>query len=492
MKPTLSDAEFAALAAILEDLTGLVHDEARRDALAFAAAACREAAGIPTFGEFLHLLGSEDGEAVRQRLIDAVTIQETHFFRNPPQIRALRTHVLPELIRTATAADRPLVVWSAGCSTGEEPYTVAMLVRELLPNATPDRIRILGTDISSAALDAARRARYGPRAVQMAEPVDVARWFTRVGEEYVVRDEVRELVEFQRHNLVRDPPPFEPGSVDLLLCRNVTIYFRRQTTKALMRRLHDVLREGGYLFLGHAETLWQMTDAFTLVTLGDAFVYRRLPPEHDGERRILPQRRTGAEPVLTERRRRTDRRSGPAHRARLGAVERAPVRSGAGPRRDGGNGAADLRVPPTAGDARTADYLAEARGALAAGRYQDAVRAAGAVLKAEPLLAEAHVIHGEALVNLGRDAEAVPQLRQAVYLDPDHAPAHLLLAGALERLGEAAAAGRAYRAAAATVRRLPPARVAEFFAGRQAEELAAACLRLAQQAERAAARQRHP
>lgn len=468
---TFSDIELAALAEVLEEFTGLVHDETRRDSLAFAAAQCMASADIPRVSAYLDLLRSPEGAEERQRLIDAVTIQETHFFRNPPQIRALRTHVLPELLRAARSADRPLQVWSAGCSTGEEPYTVAMLVRELLPNATPDQVRILGTDIARSALEAAREARYGLRAVQMAEPVDLARWFRRDGEWFVVRDEIRELVEFRLHNLVSDDPPFDRDGVDLLLCRNVTIYFRRETTKALVRRFHEVLRDGGYLFLGHAETLWRINDEFNLVSLGDAFVYRKVDGRSAGERRhVLAQRRIGADPVVVERRKRPERRQ-------------------ARPERRHGRSSISVAAPrprPASADA----HLAEARAALATGRYGDAVRAATAAARVEPLLVDAHVITGEALVNLGRDDEAISELRQAVYLDPDHAPAHLLLAGALARIGDAVAAGQAYRAAAATVRRLPPERVSEFFAGRDPEELAAVCVSLAQQAERAAARQR--
>jgi chemotaxis protein methyltransferase CheR len=130
--------------------------------------------------------------------------------------------------------------------------------------------------------------------------------------------------------------------------------------------------------------------------------------------------------------------------------------------------------------------VASAREALAQGRYSDAVGAAGRAAKADPMLVDPHLIGGEALVNLGRDADAIRELRQAVYLHPDSASALLLLAGALDRQGEPAAAGRAYRSAAATVGDLPAEEVSAFFGGRSAAELVALCLRLATQAERTA------
>lgn len=498
MKAPMTDDEFGILRRILEKAAGLVHDESRRDSLNFSVMSRVDACGVSSVASYLALLAGPNGVAERQKLVDVVTIQETHFFRNPPQIRALRQHVLPELIRRAVSQDRPLKIWSAGCSTGEEPYSIAMLVRELLPMATREHVRILGTDVSESALEIARAARYGARAVQMAEPLDLARWFTISGDTYSVRDDVRELVELRQQNLVTDELPFEPGEVDLLLCRNVTIYFNRATTKLLMSRFHTILADGGYLFLGHSETLWQMNDAFTLVPLGDAFVYRRDAPRPAPERRaVLPERRTeeGDAPILLQERRRADRRHRPD------GSEPATGRSIALPRGASQPGWPQLSTPskpdqagrraaaravPGVGAESASEHVAIARLALAAGRYADAVVAAARAVRADSLLVDPHLVAGEALVNLGRDADAVRELRQAVYLQPDCAPAHLLLAGALDRLGETAAAGRAYRAAAATVAELPAEQVAVFFGGREAVELVELCIRLAMQAERAA------
>ena len=306
---TLTDEEFDTLRKVLEKSAGLVHDESRRDSLTFAVAGRMEATRASSPAEYLAMLSGPGGAPERQQLIDVVTIQETHFFRNPPQIRALRQHVLPELIRRSTGLNRPLTIWSAGCSTGEEPYSLAMLVRELMPMATREHVQIVGSDVSATALAFADAGRYGARAVQMAEPIDLRRWFDIDDGSYSVKDDVRELVDLRLHNLITEPPPFESGEVDLLLCRNVTIYFNRTTTKALMSRFHTALGDGGYLFLGHSETLWQMSEAFTLVPLGDAFVYRR----DDGPqgRVTLPDRRTeaGDAPILLpERRGRTERR----------------------------------------------------------------------------------------------------------------------------------------------------------------------------------------
>ena len=421
-RPVLDDADFARLRLLLSRVAGLVFDESRRESLAYSVRERLRATGHGSVPEYLDAV-SEAGSPERQALIDEVTIQETHFFRNPPQMRALRSHVLPELLRHAETRGRRLRIWSAGCSTGEEPYTIAMMLRELLPVAAGWDVKVIATDISEGALAAARSATYGPRAVQLASPADVARFFTASADGRVqVRQEVRDLVELRHHNLVADPPPAD--GLDLVLCRNVTIYFSRDTTRELMGRLHGALRDGGYLLLGHSETLWQVSEDFRLVAIGSgdsaAYVYRRL--DGFGDRRsVLPDRRTEQELPLP-----VERRVAPRRAPRL-----------------------DLPVQPAAPEVPvTGDAVQAVRDALADGRYADAERLARLAGEAEPLRADVHYLLGLALVDQGRDAEAQAPLRRAVYLDPDAGLAHFLLAGALARTGDAIAAAREYRAAA--------------------------------------------
>src|SRR5947208_1357368 len=151
---SLTDAEFVELTALLHRVAGLTFDASRRDSLAYSIAERLHAAGCPDVASYLALVAGPHGTRERQALLDEVTIPETHFFRNPPQIRALRTHVLPELLRGASTSKR-LRIWSAGCSTGEEPYTLAMLIRELLPAQSDWDVKIIATDISTRALTAA-------------------------------------------------------------------------------------------------------------------------------------------------------------------------------------------------------------------------------------------------------------------------------------------------------------------------------------------------
>jgi chemotaxis protein methyltransferase CheR len=470
----LSEAEFTAVASLLHDAAGLSFDESRRESLGYSVAERMAATGTPDVATYLALLTGAASSQERQALLDEVTIPETHFFRNPPQIRALRKYVLPELMRQA-APDKKLRIWSAGCSTGEEAYTVAILIRELLPASVDWDIKIIATDVSTRALAAGRDAHYTERAFVMTDAMDLARWFTidEATKSWLVREEVRELVEFRHHNLIRDAPPFDDEPVDLILCRNVTIYFDRETTRRLMKRLHGRLRDGGYLFLGHAETLWQICDDFKLVPLGDAFVYRRLDePEATSRRWVLQDRRTEDEPRPTRADRRrgdADRRGGPAGAA-THLARPAP---------------SELPFPsePVAVVPAPRDPLDAVRWAIAEGRYDEAADVAAEVVAATPLWAQAHYLQGVALTNLGRDADALVVLRKTVYLEPEHGLAHFLLGGALERLGEPLAASRSYRAAAYTLGSQRLEGVAPELGGRRVDELAELCLQLARRVD---------
>jgi chemotaxis protein methyltransferase CheR len=450
MKLSLGAEQFDALRDLLERAAGLVFDEARRESIGYSVSERMRAIGLRDVPSYLARLADP---VERQQLIDEVTIQETHFFRNPPQVRALRMHVLPELLRHAEANGRRLRIWSAGCSTGEEAYTVAMLLRELLPSTAGWDVKVVATDVSSRAIEAARNGRYGARAVQLASAEELARHFQvapKGGHE--VRPEVRELVEFRHHNLVTEAVPFAPSErIDLVLCRNVTIYFGRDTTRALMTRLHHCLRNGGYLFLGHSETLWQVSEDFRLVALGTgdsaAFVYRRLDTPVE-RRAVLPDRRTDDEgPVPPARERRHDARR-------------------------------QTPPGPEVVVVAAATLVEQARAALSAGQYAQAAELAADASAQTPLAAEAFYLRGLALVDLGRDEEALVALRKAVYLEPERGFPHFLLAGVLDRLGQPVLAAREYGAAADTLGLQPADAAADELGGRSVRELAALCRQL--------------
>ena len=463
---SLTDAEYAALSGFLARQAGLVFDASRRLALAGIVAERLAATGAADVGAYLARVSAPAGAEERQRLLDEVTIPETHFFRNPPQMQALRHRLLPELMRRAVARGRALTVWSAGCSTGEEPYSLAMLAAEVaatLPEAP--EVRIVATDLSSRAVEVTQRARYQGRSLALVDEGTLARWFSARGDGTLAVDpRIRDMVDVRLHNLVTDEPPFRPGEVDLVVCRNVTIYFARETMRELVGRFHGVLGAGGYLVLGHAETLWQVTDAFTLVTLGDAFAYRKdLPATRE------PAPTPEPEPVGQVPPRRELRTWAPRPR------DAWPEVPAAAPPDD-----------PLPDVDHATDLLQQARRALAQTRYAEAARLAAAAAAASPFEVEAYLVEGRARATVGDDDGALVALRKAVYLDPRAGHARFALAGALSRCGEHPAAAREYRAAAAALPQSDPGDLAELLDGCDVAQLVALCRRLADECDRRA------
>lgn len=202
--------------------------------------------GIARYADYMHRLEMDPDEY--GRLLDAVAINVSRFFRNPDVWTALKRDVIPALF----AQDPPVHLWSAGSAAGEEAYTLAMLLAEHA--ATPaalDRFSIMGTDIDGHALERARSARYEDDALAELQPATRCRWF-QGGPPWTVRPELRRLVHFRTLDLAVDP---FPGDQHLVLCRNVLIYFERALQESILVRFVDALVPGGFLVLGQAETL---------------------------------------------------------------------------------------------------------------------------------------------------------------------------------------------------------------------------------------------
>lgn len=429
---SIGSGPFDDIAALVLQSAGLVVDASRRAVLTSLVHEGVARLGLEGPAAYLERLRRDSAE--RQTLIESLTIGETYFARIPPQIRALEELVLPALLARSEPRIR---IWSAGCSTGEEPYTLAMLLTKLRPAAGREMdIRIIGTDINSRALAAARQGHYGARSVSLLPERDLERFFIRDGNGWRVGEELRSLVEFRQHNLATDPAPEQ--QFDLILCRNVLIYFDRPKMLDIVDAMHRTLTPGGWLLLGHSETLWRLYDGFSLVRHDDAFLYRR---ETDSSIRETP---------LPTRVRTVTRRAVP-QRPRLTPPAPAPLR----------------------------DVRREVREALAAGAAAMAADLAVGHLERQPLDAEVHYLHGLALVELGQDGPALVALRRAAYLDPSAGFAQFLLAVVLGRLGHGAEAARAYGAAAASLdRREAGERVTEL-GGRSVQDLALMCRQLA-------------
>jgi chemotaxis protein methyltransferase CheR len=232
--------------------------------------------GLDSFREYCSRVEGDPGERVQ--MLDRIATNETHFFREPRHFEMLAREILPLWNAEARAGLRPrrIRAWSAACSTGEEPFTLAMVLLRAFPLPTGWELDILASDISTRALQRAREATWPIARAEEIPPADLRRFMMRgVGrQEGLMRAgaEIRQVVRFARINLVETIPGV--GTMDLVFCRNVLIYFDAETKDRVIARLVDHLAPGGYLFLGHAESLARSSTPLRLVAPN---VYRREP-----------------------------------------------------------------------------------------------------------------------------------------------------------------------------------------------------------------------
>jgi len=291
--PQLQESDYARFSELLLTRCGLYFSEKRRSELelgirhAFAASTCT------SLDEYYDLLrNAQEGAMEMDRLINAVTVSESHFFRDAAQFAALYQQVLPAIIERRRPL-RTLRLWSAGCASGEEPYSLAMLLRELLPDVDEWAITILGTDINTEALDRARKGIYGEWAFreELAKQWR-SRYFQAHGNRYELKPEVRRMVTFARLNLAEASyPSYETNTtyMDLILCRNVTIYFQEAVTQEVVNRFYDALVDGGWLVVGHSEPSLATYRRFQVRNFPDTIFYQRTgqPVVPPGEREWL-------------------------------------------------------------------------------------------------------------------------------------------------------------------------------------------------------------
>jgi len=272
----MTDGDFIRMSALIKDACGIKLSLMKKGMLASRLGKRLTTLGLKSFRQYLDYLKSPDGQAEELCvMVDLVTTNKTDFFREPAHFGYLGGKAVPELMRGRDPAQGPLRVWSAGCSTGEEPYSIAMALSDYGEINQGFRFSVMATDVSNRALETAKRAVYEERAVTPI-PAFYKRKFMMRGKGewagcYRVAPEIRQLVVFRRLNLMDDHLD-TGGPVDAIFCRNVIIYFDRATQGELMRKFFGALAPGGYLFIGYSETLDGVSEEFARVA---PTIYRR-------------------------------------------------------------------------------------------------------------------------------------------------------------------------------------------------------------------------
>jgi len=288
----LTASELKMLQSLIYQECGMYFDERRMDFLQNRLRGRLRECRSESFFSYYNLLVSAGGRQELSKLLEDLTVNETSFFRNLPQLELFHKHVLPDILQKKQEQGNYTVrIWSAGCSTGQEPYTLAMLIADGMayhclrqPSAAPAtlprpvvpapwKLEILASDVNYSVLRAGQEGIYPEH--QMV-PVDYSyrlRYFDKIGERYAVKQNVKELVHFDFHNLKTQ---FLPQENDAIFCRNVMMYFDEPEQKRLVEKFRRCLNPGGYIFLGHAESLRGLSDQFVMVHRNNGTAYQRI------------------------------------------------------------------------------------------------------------------------------------------------------------------------------------------------------------------------
>ncbi|GEM_PF-116377 len=397
---------------------------------------------------------SRQGEEELNRLINILTIGETYFFRDEAQFDALAYHVLPEIVerkRAIATAFNPLGIpqlriWSAGCASGEEPYSIAMILKEFIPDIDKWQISILGTDINQNVLEKAKKAHYSNWSFREARAKALrSRYFTHVqGEHYYrLNDEIQKMVMFQRLNLIEDNYPSvynNTYSLDLIFCRNVTIYFPLNVTQQVIQRFYECLAQNGWLIVGHAESSLTTYRSFEAKTFPSAIIYQKTGqispwPEIWEKNRLdkvsvapsLSQPLSKPQPIATTLAPSTPKKIDLTSRNNFGTISPPPTPLKPlfiSPSVGGKPEASKTKMTPL----ENQQSFERGKALLEQGEVDQAVEQLKYKIAIDPKFAPAYSLLGRAYANMGRWSEAKYWCEQAVELDPLLAEPYYMLA----------------------------------------------------------------
>lgn len=490
MNPAPAAPAYTSILRLVRSHAGLVFSGHRLDETTSLIRKAMSKAGARSESDYLTALLSTPGEL--DSLIDKLTIGETYFFRHPAQFDLIRSEVLSRF-RESRCRSRQIQAWVAGCASGEEAYSLAILLSE---EGLGNRSRVLATDLSHTALKKAEKAEYGTWSLRGCSPAFRQRYFVATGNRFRLDPRIREAVTFLWSNLAAErtsPPGVGGGGMDLILCRNVLIYFDAETIHRVAKLLRDSLSSEGWLVTAPADPALQQHASLEAFTTPAGVVYRRSGKETrtghltkgldsarvhrrgPGEAK-LPSRTRGtslARPAASRRpgfqtERRCSRESASTGLSdRTDSLERARELLTAGDFAgvlrltsacDGDEVACQLRVRA----------LAESTGVAAA---QQSCEEAIAL---HPLSAPLHVLQATYLMDAGREDEAEAALERAIYLDSSLAFAHFTLGAIRWRRGDLAGARRAFRNATQLCETRPPDEAIELAGDENVETLSRA------------------
>jgi len=275
--PKLTDAQFTKLRKVIYDRSGIHFQDTKKYVLESRLGRRLQELEFNSYDEYIMFLTVgpyRDDEF--QEMFNRITINETSFFRNEPQLEVFEKQVLPELLERRASGKR-IRLWSAACSTGEEPYTLAMMMHRTLGVRLSDwRVEILGTDISEKALQIAAKGEYTNYSIRTTSPLIVDRYFKKNGPLYIIDPTIKSMVTFEKHNLKDRMAAKRHGTWDVIFCRNVLIYFDKAMKEQVINTFAEQLAADGTLFIGHSETLRDLNTPFQPLAIPQGFCYSKV------------------------------------------------------------------------------------------------------------------------------------------------------------------------------------------------------------------------
>lgn len=269
---TIDDLDFNYVRQLVRDRAAIVLEEGKQYLVDNRLSMLARREGLASAHEVIDRLRAAPGGPLQRKVIEAMTTTETLFFRDGKPYEALRNTIIPELQRLR-AGERKVQIWSCACSSGQEPYSIGMLLREHFPALAGWDVRLVATDLSTEMLARSRAGRYSDLEVARGLPGGyLSKYFDKIGTEWQIRNDLRKMVEFRQLNLAGPWGVMPP--VDLILLRNVLIYFDLETKRQILAKVRKALRPGGFLMLGTAETTMNIDDRFELVRSDGTSYYR--------------------------------------------------------------------------------------------------------------------------------------------------------------------------------------------------------------------------
>jgi chemotaxis protein methyltransferase CheR len=458
-QPKLADDHYLKFRDLVVNHAGLHFPERKRTDLERGVFRALSKSPQATVDDYFEALAANPADDQMGRLVNFLTVGETYFYRDEGQFQLLKNDILPRLIADRLATTRRLRIWSAGCATGEEPYSLAIVLRELIPFVDTWDVGILGTDINSDSLKKAKAGRYGQWSFRNVPQAWLDQHFSSPTDGALqISDKIKQMVGFNHLNLKSDDFPSalsQTMALDLIVCRNVAIYFDEATTRQVMNRFYDSLLPGGWLLMGASDPI-PPNDKFWTRNFSGTFIYQKKSPEFD-VRRAPKQPPAAAAPPKRESR---PRKSKPQPVKPIDLLAESQTLLEMGQPALAANRLADYRKDHPDS---TQSLLLMAKVEVARGDLGQALALVEQVIGLDKLNINAYYLLAAIHQNSGADEKAKACLKKTVYLDKTFIAGHFALGCLFQKENQAGAAEKAFK------------NVVRLMVGRSKDELVPEC-----------------